>query len=285
MSLANASLMLARARQGRYAVGGFNVFDYLSMQSVVEAAAELASPAILQTLPPVVKRFGAATLAAWARELAARCPALPLALHLDHGTDPDLVEEAIRDGYTSVMFDGSALPFEENIRLSRRLVGLAHARGLTVEGEVGCILLASDRQADRESPDRLATAEGCRRYVTETGVDSLAPAIGTAHGLYRDAPHLDCERLSAIQRACDLPLVIHGGTGLSAEDFRRLIGCGAAKINIATQLRLEYLQAMAAFPSAHPGSDEPLEFFADAATRIRARVQEFIGLFGSGGKA
>lgn len=285
MALVDSKQMLARARRGRYAVGAFNVFDYLSMRCVVEAAAELKSPAILQTLPPVVERFGAATLAGWARELAARRPSLPLVLHLDHGTKPEMVEEAIRDGYTSVMFDGSALGFEENIRLSRRLAGLAHERGLTVEGEVGCILLASDRQADRESPDRLATVENCLRYMTEAGVDSLAPAIGTAHGLYRDAPRLDCERLAAIQRACDLPLVIHGGTGLSEADFRCLISCGAAKINIATQLRLEYLQAMAAFPSAHPGSDEPLDFFADAADRIRAKVREFIGLFGSDGQA
>ncbi len=285
MALVNVKELLHKARRGGYAVGAFNVYDYVSMRAVVETAAEEASPAILQILPPVVSQFGTAAISQWAAFLARRHSTVPFVLHLDHGTDLAMIEDALRDGFTSVMFDGSAKPFEDNIRISKLVVEKAHRSGATVEGEVGCILTVNDSKAERESADRLASVAGCCRFIQETGVDVVAPAIGTAHGVYKDTPHLDCERLTAIATACNTPIAIHGGTGLTDDDFRSLIRCGASKINIATQLRLEYLAAMASFPAAHPGSDEPLLFFGDAAARIRAAVNGFIDIFGCGGKA
>lgn len=285
MPLVSLNAVLPQARTGGYAVGAFNIFDFLCMQSVVAVAAEMKSPVILQVLPPVVGRFGSRPIAAWARALAEDYPQVPMVLHLDHGRDIAMIRSCIESGWTSVMIDASDKLLEENIALTREVVAAAHTAGVSVEGEVGCILTGQDAVEVRESAANLARIDSCELYTGETTVDALAPAIGTAHGLYKEAPHLDCDRLRRIVATVAIPVVIHGGTGLSAEDFRSLIACGASKINIATQIYMTYMQCLERFAAEHPGGNNPLAFFEPAGLAIRETVKEFIRIFGCEGKA
>jgi ketose-bisphosphate aldolase len=208
-----------------------------------------------------------------------------MVLHLDHGRELQMIRACIRDGWSSVMIDASDKPLGENIAATRTVIAEAHAAGVSVEGEVGCILSGQDAVEVRESPANLARIDACELYTGETMVDALAPAIGTAHGLYKEAPNLDCERLNRIAAAVGTPVVIHGGTGLSDADFRRLIACGASKINIATQVYMTYMQRLERFAIEHPGGNNPLAFFEQAGRDIRETVKGFMQVFGCAGKA
>jgi tagatose 1,6-diphosphate aldolase GatY/KbaY len=285
MPLVSLNAVLPQARAGAYAVGAFNIFDFLCMQSVVAAAVELGSPVILQVLPPVVDKFGCRPIAAWAKALAEEYPQVPLVLHLDHGRELAMIEDCIRAGWSSVMIDASDKPLNENIDLTRAVTAKAHAASVSVEGEVGCILTGQDAVEVRESAANLAQIDSCELYSGETTVDALAPAIGTAHGLYKEVPNLDCDRLRRIVATVGIPVVIHGGTGLSTEDFRRLIACGASKINIATQIYMTYMQSLERFAADYPGGNNPLAFFEQAGQDIRETVKSFIRIFGCQGKA
>ncbi len=284
MPLVNLREILQKAASGAYAVGAFNIFDQLCMQAVVDAAVALKSPLIIQVLPPVVRQFGSRSIAAWARTLADLHPEIPMVLHLDHGRDRAMVAECIHSGWTSVMIDASDRALGDNIELTRQVIDKARRAGVTVEGEVGCIFSVEESREIREKKENLADTDACRLYCAETQVDALAPAIGTAHGLYRDKPNLDCGRLRAIRAALKAFLVIHGGTGLTPEDFRQLIECGANKINIATQLAVEYCRTLRQFATGHPDSNDPGEFFALVRHTITETVKGFIQVFGSAGK-
>ncbi len=277
--------VLAKAKKEKYAVGAFDIFDQLSMKAVVEAAAETKSPVIIQVLPPVVDYFGAGTIAGWARQLADDYARVPMVLHLDHGRKIEMVYQCIDAQWGSVMMDASDRPLDENISVTRKVVEKAHAAGITVEGEIGCIFSVDEKKEVREKEDNLASVPSCSRYFQETGIDALAPAIGTAHGLYKDVPRIDYSRLEEIGRAVNLPMVIHGGTGLTDQDFRTLVKSGAAKINIWTQICIEFCDAMRAFAKTDPPSNDPIAFTRIAAERIRKRTTEFIRVFGSEGKA
>jgi fructose-bisphosphate aldolase, class II len=285
MPLVSLKQVLPQAKSTGYAVGAFNIFDQLCMQSVVEAAVEMNSPVIIQVLPPVVRQFGSKSIAYWARALSEEHPKIPMVLHLDHGRDLSMVSECIDNGWNSVMIDASDQALERNITVTQEVIDKARRAGVTVEGEVGCIFSVEEKQEIREKAEHLASTDACQLYCNETTVDALAPAIGTAHGLYKDKPNLNCERLQEIAISLDAFLVIHGGTGLTSEDFHRLIHCGANKINIATQIYMEYCQTMRGFTKDHPHSNDPGEFFAIAGASIKATVKKFINIFGCAGKA
>lgn len=182
------------------------------------------------------------------------------------------------------MIDASAHPFKTNVEMTRQVIEKAHKAGVTVEGEVGCILSVNENQLVRESDAHLAKVDTCREYCSETGVDAVAPAIGTAHGLYKDKPNLNCERLKEIVNAMEAFAVIHGGTGLSQSDFRNLIESGASKINIATQIYMEYMKTLRDFSKSNPESNDPGEFFSVSEERISDTVKGFIEIFGCAGK-
>jgi fructose-bisphosphate aldolase class II len=277
--------VLAKAKKEKYAVGAFDIFDQLSMKAVVEAASETRSPVIIQVLPPVVDYFGAGTIAGWARQLADDYARVPMVLHLDHGRKIEMVYQCIDAKWGSVMMDASDRPLDENISVTKKVVDKAHSAGITVEGEIGCIFSVDEKKEVREKEDNLASVPSCSRYFQETGIDALAPAIGTAHGLYKDVPRIDYSRLEEIGRAVNLPMVIHGGTGLTDQDFRTLVKSGAAKINIWTQICIEFCDAVRAFAKTDPPSNDPIAFTRIAAERIRKRTTEFIRVFGSEGKA
>jgi len=285
MPLVTLKEILPKARNEGYAVGAFNIFDQLSMKSVVECAGRLKSPVILQVLPPVVRQFGSRGIAWWAKALAMEHEDIPMVLHLDHGTDLHMIQECIQNDWNSVMIDASTQPLETNIHLSREVMAMAAASGVSVEGEVGCIFSVNERQEIREKDEHLASVNACRVYCQDASVHALAPAIGTAHGLYKDKPNLNCGRLEEIGNSVNAFLVIHGGTGLSPEDFRNLIRAGASKINIATQIYMEYMKTLREFGRDEPECSDPGRFFSVAQENIEARVKELMEIFGCVGRA
>jgi len=285
MPLVTLKDILGNAREREYAVGAFNIFDQLCMKAVVKTAAETGSPLIVQVLPPVVSQFGSKSIAYWARALSEEYPDVPMVLHLDHGTDVEMILNCIRNGWNSVMIDASTEPLESNVRKTQKVIAAAREAGVSVEGEVGCIFSVDEKQGVREDDAHLARADVCRAYCDDTGVDALAPAIGTAHGLYKDKPNLDCKRLKDIAETVEAFMVIHGGTGLTPNDFQELVRCGANKINIATQIYMEYMKSLRDFAKTSPECNNPGDFFSVAEDRISETVKGFMEIFGCIGRA
>ncbi|ADU50843.1 ketose-bisphosphate aldolase [Thermaerobacter marianensis DSM 12885] len=242
--------LLAVAQQGGYAIPAFNVHGLDMVPPLVEVAEAERAPLILQATRSTVEATGWEPLVAVALECARRAR-VPVALHLDHASDRQLIYTAIRHGFTSVMADGSALPFDDNVAFTRSVVEVAHLAGIPVEGELGYVprpatAMAQDPEAAGEGPpaDLLIRPDEAEAFVAETGVDSLAVAIGTVHGFYRGTPRLDFERLAAIRARVHVPLVLHGGSGLADEHLAKAIVLGMAKVNVATELKAAWSQAV-----------------------------------------
>lgn len=233
--LVNLDTVLKDAQKKGYGVGLFNTTDTDMLQAVIEAAEEEHSPVIIGTAE-VLLPYGELALIAPSVTAAAKRASVPVVVHYDHGLTFDRCMEALKLGFSSVMFDGSAKPYNENIECTREIVKIAHAFGATVEGEIGHVGEAAS--GDNSHTDMYTTADEAKQYLCDTGVDALAIAIGTAHGAYKQKPKLDFERLKAIRNAVDVPLVLHGGSGLSDEDFKMSVKCGISKINIFTDLCL-----------------------------------------------
>ena len=244
MPLTTTTEMLLDAQRGGYAVGAFNVENMEMVQAVVEAAESLGSPVILQTTPSTVKYGGLDQYHAMVTAAAARAT-VPVALHLDHGDSFELSARALRVGYTSVMFDGSSRPYDENVAISAAVVRMCAPAGIPVEGELGKVGGKEDSLHVAEvaytDPDQAAD------FVERTGVSSLAVAIGTAHGVYSGVPVLDVALLARIRLTVDIPLVLHGGSGLSDDAIRECIRTGIAKVNFATELRIAFSRAVATY--------------------------------------
>ncbi len=230
----SASLpMLQAAAREKRAVAALNFYNAETIRAHIEAARAEQAPLILQTTESTIKYLGLSLIVAMARAAASELQT-PVALHLDHGASLELAKSAIQAGYSSVMIDGSALPFDENCKLSQQVVELAHPLGVSVEAELGHVGQAAhdDPAAGFTQPDVAA------EFVKRTGVDSLAVAIGTAHGFYRGEVRLDFERLSAIRDAVpSTPLVLHGGSGVPDELVKRAIERGITKLNIGTEIK------------------------------------------------
>ncbi len=276
--------LLARAVAGGYAVGAFNIVNDLTAAAAIRAAEELRSPIILQTSVSTVKEIGAEHLIVLLSDLAKRAT-VPVAVHLDHCTDPALVRRCMDLGWSSVMIDRSKASFEENIRTTREIVQEAQQKGVTVEGELGSIVGVEDDIVVSSGEEGLATPEGAEEFVRRTGVGAFAPAIGTAHGLYTGTPNVRFDLFDQIKRRVACPLVVHGGTGLSEGVFRRLVAAGAAKINISTAIKIAYCEGMAEYTAAHTGENNPLRMDRFVAERVKACVGEHIHIFGSDQKA
>jgi len=232
--------MLLDAQCGQYAVGAFNVENMEMAQAVIGAAEETGLPVMLQTTPSTLRYADPAVFAGIIGVLAAQAR-VPVALHLDHGNSVELVAQALAAGYTSVMIDGSALPFEENVALTREAVRAVGGR-VPVEGELGRVGGKEDdlvANADANTDPKQAA-----EFVRCTGADSLAVGIGTAHGFYAKTPVLDKERLSEIRAVVDVPLVLHGASGLTDADVRDCIARGICKVNFATELRAAYAEGV-----------------------------------------
>lgn len=247
LPLANTAVLLQAARAEGYAVGGFEPYTIDQIQATIEAAEEERAPVILQLWAEVIETWGFPALTAVVRELAARA-AVPVALHLDHATDDDLIDHALAFGFTSVMFDGSQLPFEENVARTRAVVQRAREFGAAVEAELGLIGFLSDYRTPEEAMEAvqklLTTPEQAERFVRETRIDILAPAIGSIHGCPLPMARLDLPRIRAIAEATGLPLALHGGSGVGEEQVRAAIAAGIAKVNVDAEVRAVYIRAL-----------------------------------------
>ena len=277
--LVNLNAVLRDAQKNRYAVGLFNTTDTNMLQAAIEAAEELRSPIIIGTAE-VLLPYGELQLIAPSVLAAARRASVPVVVNFDHGLTFDRCIEALQLGFSSIMFDGSAGDVEENVRNTREIVRIAHACGASVEGEIGHVGQAAT--SDNLAADRYTTPEEAIDFVRRTGVDALAVAIGTAHGAYKQKPQLDLARLRALRAAVDTPLVLHGGSGLSDDDFRNTVRDGIAKINIFTDECIAGEKAAAHCAAAGIGY---LEARNVSVSVIREVIKNKIRLFGSVGKA
>lgn len=275
--LANLNDVLIPAQKGGYAVGLFNTTDTDMLEGVIKAAEEMRSPVIIGTAE-VLLPFGELKLIAPSVVEAAKRASVPIVVHYDHGLTFDRCMEALKLGFTSIMFDGSAGDEEKNLADTREIVKIAHSLGVTVEGEIGHVGQADNN--DNEDADMYTTVEEAVSFVEKTGVDALAIAIGTAHGAYKSKPKLDIKRLSEIRSALSTPLVLHGGSGLSDDDFKNTIRAGIAKVNIFTDLCLAGKAAM-----LENSDKEYLEIRNEKVEAIKQAAIKKMKLFGSVGKA
>ncbi len=276
--LANLNDILPRAAKEHYGVGLFNTIDTDMLEAAISAAEELRSPIIIGTAE-VLLPYGELKLIAPSVIAAAKRASVPVVVHYDHGLTFERCMEALKLGFTSVMFDGSAGDSANNIENTREIVKIAHAMGATVEGEIGHVGEAAS--GDNETNDRYTTVKEATDFVSATGVDALAVAIGTAHGAYKAKPQLDIERLKEIHAAIPTPLVLHGGSGLSDDDFRNTVREGISKVNIFTDLCIAGANAM---KDAANASADYLKTREMRVKYINAAVKQKIKLFGSVGK-
>lgn len=277
--LVNLNEVLKKAQRGGYGVGLFNTTDTDMLQAAIEAAEELRSPIIIGTAE-VLLPYGELKLLAPSVLAAAKRAAVPVVVHYDHGLTFERCMEALKLGFTSVMFDGSAADTGANMAATREIVRIAHAMGASVEGEIGHVGEAAS--GDNASTDRYTTVTEAREFLEATGVDALAIAIGTAHGQYKAKPCLDLQRLAEIRNAVEVPLVLHGGSGLSDEDFRNTVRGGICKINIFTDLCLAGERAVKDAAAKGLGY---LDMRNAKVQAIKEAVMQKIRLFGSVGKA
>lgn len=277
--LVNLNEVLKKAQNEKYAVGLFNTTDTDMLQAVIEAAEESNSPVILGTAE-VLLPYGELKLIAPSVIAAAKRAKVPVVVHYDHGLTFDRCIEALKLGFSSVMFDGSAKPYEQNIAETRETVKIAHAFGATVEGEIGHVGEAA--HGDESLENMYTTPEEAKAYLDATGVDALAVAIGSAHGVYKKKPMLNIERLKEISGEVKVPLVLHGGSGLSDDDFKNTIREGIAKVNIFTDLCLAGERAM------KDGEEKKLGYLETRNLKveyIKEAVKHKMSLFGSVNKA
>lgn len=284
MSYVNLGDMLTRARRQKYAVGAFNIVDPVTAQAAVRAAEVKESPVIIQTSVKTVKLYGYAPIAVTVKELAAQA-AVPVGLHLDHCKDLDVIKGCIEAGWSSVMIDASSFSFEENVRLTREVVKMARPHDITVEGELGAIVGVEDDIFVSDQDSHLADYDKSVEYVEATDVDVFAPAIGTAHGVYKGEPKIAFDLLEKISTQVKRPIAIHGGTGLSDEVFTRCISLGGAKINVSTQIKHIFRDSIAQYFQDNPDAYEPVKVFAYMRDRTQEVVEDFIDKFGSGRQA
>ena len=279
MPLVTTAGMLKQAQEGGYAVGAFNAENLEMVQAIIAAAEEESAPVIIQTTPGTLKYAGPECFAAIVGRLA-RDAKVPVAMHLDHGNSFELAERCAREGYTSLMIDGSKLPIEENIALTRRVTEMAGS--LPVEAELGTV---GGKEDGMEARPQYTDPDEAAEFAGRTGISSFAVAIGTAHGVYKGEPKLDLDRLSAVRARVQVPLVLHGTSGVPEDQVRECIRRGICKVNYATDLRIAFTAAVKKAIGEQPEAFDPKKYLAEGRRAVQARVQELIRLLGSDGKA
>lgn len=275
--------MLLDARAGGYAVPAFNIHNMETLQVVADAAREMNSPVIVAVTPSTIEYAGDEYVIAMA-ETAARRLGAPLAAHLDHFENAARIKRAVDAGFRSCMIDASKEPFADNVRLVKEVAAYAHRRDATVEAELGRLVGVEDDMTVDEADGMYTNPDDAAKFVAETGVDSLAVAIGTAHGLYKGKPRLDFDRLSEIRRRVSIPLVLHGASDVPDELVRRAISLGICKVNIATDLKIPFSAALKSYFAAHPDANDPRKYMTPAKEAMRAVVRHKIEICGSAGR-
>lgn len=283
MPIVPTTEILRRAFDERYGVAAINVVNDLTLEAVLAAATELRAPVIIQTSVKTVKSIGARVLYAMFHEMARDLP-VPVSLHLDHCPERAVITTCLAQGWNSVLFDGSRLSVAENRDACVEIVAEAHALGAGVEGEIEPIQGVEDGIGSEER-SAVQSLEVVLDFIRRTGVDCFAPAIGNAHGTYRHEPTLDSERVSAIVAAVPIPIALHGGTGLTPEQFSDLISRGCAKVNISTALKVRFMQANLEFLQDNPGRHDPPTLFASVRAAVKEMALDHMRMFGCEGKA
>jgi ketose-bisphosphate aldolase len=282
LAIVSTKEILDRAFAERYGVAAINVINDLTMEAVLTAAEELRAPVILQTSVKHVKMTGIdAMYAIWAA-YAGRV-SVPAALHLDHCPEREVISACLATGWNSVLFDASKLSVQENKRQCIEVVAEARRYGAHVEGEIEGFKRTEEMTGDEAA--QVQSLETVVDFVRSTGVDVFAPAIGNAHGTYKTTPHLDSQRVSDIVEATGIPVALHGGTGMTAEQFSDLIARGCAKVNISTALKIAYMKSGYDYMTEHPGEYDPPSMMKAQRTAVMEMAKYHIRLFGSEGKA
>ncbi|QZA32975.1 class II fructose-1,6-bisphosphate aldolase [Hydrogenibacillus sp. N12] len=284
MPLVAMTELMRRAKRERFAVGQFNMNNLEFVQAIMEAAELERAPLIFGVSEGALKYMGERYVVALARA-AVEGSDIPVVLHLDHGSSFESVMRAIRAGFTSVMFDGSHLPFEENVRLTREIVRVAHAMGVSVEGEIGRIGGVEDDLSVEDEEAQITRPEEAIRFFEETGVDALAISVGTAHGIYKGRPKIRFHVIEAVARAIEAPIVLHGGSGVPEEDVRQAIALGVGKINVNTENQVAMTETIKRIFAEKPDVYDPRKYLGPARDAMREVVRAKMRLFGSSGKA
>lgn len=276
MPLVSPGDMLLDAQKHMYAVGAFNVENMEMALAVISTAERLGVPAMLQTTPSTIRHSGLEPLSGMIRA-AAQDAAVPIALHLDHGNSFALAARVIRTGYTSVMIDASHQPFEENIAITRSVVEMAQPNRIPVEAELGRV---GGKEDDLESGDVYTDPILAEEFARRTGITSLAVAIGTAHGFYDKPPALDIGRLREIRARVDVPLVLHGASGLTAQQLSACIREGICKVNFATELRVAFSDGVKEYLTEHPNAYDPKSYGGHGRHMVEKLVEDRIEICG-----
>lgn len=283
MALVTTKQLLLDAQKGGYAIGAFNVENMEMVQAVIEAAEELESPVIMQTTPSTVKYADVDYFFANVAT-AAKKAKVPVVMHLDHGSSFELAMEAYRAGYTSIMIDGSHESFEGNIEVSKKVADACHPGGVPVEAELGKVGGKED-DLDGGDDNPYTDPQQAKEFVEATNIDSLAVAIGTAHGVYKGTPKLDVDRLSEIREAVSIPLVLHGTSGVPDEAVKECIKRGICKVNYATDLRIAFTKGVNAVLAENPDTIDPKKYNAAGREEVKKYVMQKMEVVGSVGKA
>ncbi len=284
MALVSVTDLLVKADREGYAVGAFNANNMEIIQAIAEAAALENSPVIMQASQGAIKYAGLEFITGLVK-LAADEYKVPIALHLDHGTDFEQVVKCIRSGFSSVMYDGSKLSLQDNIAMTRKVLEIARPIGVSVEAELGKIGGTEDHVHVDERDAMYTDPEEARLFVEQTGVESLAIAIGTAHGQYKGEPHLDFERLKKIKELVKIPIVLHGSSGVPDQTVKRAIELGVCKVNIDTNVREAFVGEMRRIIENEPNEIDPRKILGPAREATVAIIRQKMRIFGSSNRA
>lgn len=267
----------------RYGVPAFNAIDDLTTDALIQAAERSRSPLIIQISVKTVKYWGIPVVKDVFTHMAGRA-SVPVTLHLDHCPDPAFAKACIEAGWNSVLFDGSALSYDENFAITRDIVQFANQYGASVEGEVVAVGGVEDDVGSEEEGAAIPFEKDIE-FIQGTGIYCYAPAIGTAHGFYKAAPQIRFDHMERLVAATSMPMVLHGGTGLSEDTFHGLIALGAAKVNISTDLKRTYADGFRNYLAAKPNEYNPIKFISAVRDDVIAMAQHYFRLFGSEGQA
>lgn len=284
MNLVPMADLLNEGFANGYAVGGFNVNNMEFLQGIIWAAEEEKSPLILQSSEGAIKYIGMDYVIAMV-DAATRHTNIPVALHLDHGSSFEVAMECIRKGYSSVMIDGSHYPFEENVAVVKEVVKAAHSVGVTVEAELGKLSGTEDEVSVEEKDAAMTDPEEAAEFVERTGVDCLAVSVGTAHGVYQGDPELDFKRLARINELVEIPLVLHGASGVPDSDVKEAINYGISKVNVNTDFQQVFTGKIREIFREDSNVYDPRKYCGPGRDAITAKVKEKIATLGSAGKA
>lgn len=283
MPLVSSLELIQKAREHKKAIAAFNIHNLETIQAVVEGATELNSPVIIATTPGTLRHAGIENVAAIVKAMALKT-SIPITLHMDHCPSFDTIVSCIQSGYTSVMIDGAHLEYAKNVELVKSVVKMAHAVGVQVEGEIGKIGGVEDDLFVNEADAAFTIPTEAQQFAKDTGIDTIAVAIGTAHGMYKGEPKLDYKRIEEIDSLVTIPLVLHGASGVPDASVRKAIALGMAKVNIATELKNPMVAAIRE-SLKNPDENDPRNYMGAAKEAVKEVVKKKIRLCGTEGFA